>query len=234
LVVASSKKRKVYRFVFGRGEEVYLKRYHMSGIKSSLRTVIKMNKAQKAWRIGRNMRCRGVATPLPIAFLKKRLSPLSADYVCVTKGLPDAVDLFEAVKKTQGIHQQKRRRRLIAAVAEFLASLHNHKIYHGDFSADNILVRKYADAKKIRIYIIDLDAVRTTGFISRRRRIKNLEELGRNFLNFQVVSLIDRIRFLNIYLAHYNGGKDTLKTLFRKVQLRTEKRLRRYKQSFVL
>jgi tRNA A-37 threonylcarbamoyl transferase component Bud32 len=233
-MVAHSEDREVHCCVIGQDMMVYLKRYRISGIKPFLRTVLRVNKAQKAWRIGRRLRNNGIKTPLPIAILKGYASPHSLDYVVVTAGLPDAMDLYEAVRQVQGKHpsQQKRKRDLIHAVSKFVARLHGHHIYHGDFSADNILVRGDAGSQEMRVYVIDLDAVRTSFWISDRRRVKNLEELGRNFLDLDAISLADRVRFLKLYRAHYIRNKDNLYALFQKVRQRTEIRLARFEQSF--
>ena len=88
------------------------------------------------------------------------------------------------------------------------------------------------DRQDIRVYLIDLDAVRTSYWISERRRVKNLEELGRNFLDLGAISMADRVIFLKVYMAHYPRNKDSLGRFFRKVQHRTEKRLVHCGQSF--
>lgn len=233
-VVARSDDREVHRCVIGKDMVVYLKRYHVSGIKPLLRTILRLNKAQKAWRIGRRLLLKGIDTPLPIALFKCCSSGGSMEYVCVTKGLPDAIDLYTAVLHVQGRlpSQRERKRDLVSAVARFTAHLHCHHIYHGDFSADNILIRGVADHQEIRPYVIDLDAVRTGYWISERRRVKNLEELGRNFLDLGVISIADRVRFLKEYMRHYTKNKDILPVFFRKVRQRTEKRLAHFDQSF--
>ena len=232
--VAQSEDREVHCCEIDQGMLVYLKRYRVSGIKPLLRTVLRVNKAQKAWRIGRRLLEKGIETPLPIAIFKRHASRHSLEYVCVTAGLPDALDLYEAVRQVQGRHpsQQQRKRDLIHAVSKYVAHLHGHHIYHGDFSADNILVRGVAGSQEMRIYVIDLDAVRTSLWISDRRRVKNLEELGRNFLDLDTISIADRVRFLKLYMAHYIRNKDSLYDLFQKVRKRTEIRLARFEQSF--
>jgi hypothetical protein len=233
-IVARAESREVHCCVIGQDEVVYLKRYYVTGIKPFLRTVLRVNKAQKAWRTGRWLCQKGVDTPLPIALFKCYPFSFSSEFVCITKGLTDAVDLYRAVLQVKGKHpnQQKKKRCLIVAVATFVARLHNYNIYHGDFSADNILVRGNREMQDIRVYLIDLDAVRTGYWISERRRVKNLEELGRNFLDLGTISIADRVRFLKVYMLHYTRNKDSLRQLFRKVQQRTALRLVRFGQSF--
>ena len=70
-IVARSEDRDVHRCVFDPGEVVYLKRYYVSGIKSFLRTLLRVNKAQKAWRTGRRLCRKGIDTPLPMALKNK-------------------------------------------------------------------------------------------------------------------------------------------------------------------
>lgn len=233
-VVARSEDRDVHSTVIDQDEVVYLKRVYVTGVKPLLRTAVGVNKAQKAWRIGRRLRKKGVDTPLPIALFKRRAPHFSLEFVCVTKGLADAVDLHNAVLQVQGKQplQQKKKRCLIAAVAKFVARLHGNNVYHGDFSADNILVRGNGHTQEIRVYLIDLDAVRSSCWISERRRVKNLEELGRNFLDLRTISTADRVRFLKVYTAHCARNRDSLRQLFRKVQQRTEERLAHFGQSF--
>lgn len=233
-LVARSKDREVHCYTITGDLSIYLKRYYVEGFKPFLRTALGLNKAQKAWRVGRRLKRRGLDTPLPIALFNRGASRFSSEFVCITKGLSDAIDLHDAVLQVQGKDpsQQRQKHDLIKAAAKFVALLHSHYIYHGDFSADNILVRGIGDAQEIRIYLIDLDAVRTSFWISERRRIKNLEELGRNFLDLRTISISDRVSFLKVYLKYYTRNRDSLHTLFRKARKRTEKRLARYNQSF--
>jgi len=233
--VARADDREVHQISFGKGEGFYVKRYQVKGFKLFLRTLLCVNKAQKAWRIGRKMRLKGIATPLPMALLKKRHSLFWTEYVCITKGLFDAVALSEAVARVQGRqqYQRERRRRLIADGAEYLADLHIHKIYHSDFTADNILVRESEDGQRFEIFLIDLDAVRTIFRISDRRRDKNLERMGRNFLDLRMISTADRARFLKYYLGYYSCEKRSLRKLFRDILKRTEQRLEDRGLSFI-
>ena len=108
-IVARSEDREVRCCVVGQSEVVYLKRYHVTGLEPFLRTVLRVNKAQKAWRIGRWLCRRGINTPLPIALFKCHPFSLSSEFVCITKGLTDAVDLYSAVLQVKGKHpnQQK-------------------------------------------------------------------------------------------------------------------------------
>ena len=122
--------------------------------------------------------------------------------------------------------------RFISRAAEFLAHLHLVGVYHGDLTARNILVEQEDDGAVVRFYLIDLDAIRSTSWISGRRRIKNLDELGRNFLNLKIVSTQDRARFLKAYLGIYQKEKKSFKHFFRDVSQRTKRRIAKHGQRF--
>ena len=135
-----------------------------------------------------------------------------------------------------------KKRELIRSVAEFLGKLHLARVYHGDFTAGNIFIERIQDSSEspllgqttlFRVYLIDLDSVRSTFWITSRRRIKNLDELGRNFLDLQVFSTSDRIRFLKYYLNTYIKESKTFRELFNEVFQRTQFRLKKHHQLFL-
>lgn len=119
------------------------------------------------------------------------------------------------------------RRKLISAVARFVAMLHDAGVYHGDFHANNILVRQKGNDYKC--FLIDVDAVRSIYFISRRRRIKNLDELGRNFLNLAALSTSDRMFFIREYTRVCSVEQKSHKQLFANVLSRTSQRMSKHK-----
>jgi serine/threonine protein kinase len=123
------------------------------------------------------------------------------------------------------------KRQLIKNVAEFLGKLHLGGIYHGDLTADNIFVER--TNTQFHIYLIDLDSVRSTHWISSRRRIKNLDELGRNFLDLRVISTFDRGYFLKHYLRTYTKEPLTYRQLFACVRQRTQNQLKKQHSQFI-
>jgi len=225
--VARAADRDVHRCELMHSEVAYIKRYHLLGLKPNLRSLLKVNKAQKAWRIGRKLQLKGIDTPQPIALLKHRISIFSFDYICITKSIEDAVTLREAVRLMKTGHSSFRGLKMsfINAMAKFVAQLHIQGIYHGDFAADNVLIQHGEDGADMRIFLIDLDAVRTAFRISNRRRVKNIDELGRNFLDLRIISTTDRALFIRKYLSYYRRDKRSWRQLFKVVQQRTEQRL---------
>lgn len=219
--------REVFRLNFGSGD-AYLKRYRFVTVKQVLQTIFQQNKAQKAYRIAKYLLRRGIQTPVPMAYIKRRINLLGIEFVLLTEGIPGGISLREFVGKKLGpecsdVHTLKKQ--LLKKTAEFLGYLHLAGVYHGDFTSNNIFVGTHPESQQMVIYIIDLDSIRSTRWISRRRRLKNLDEIGRNFRDLRVISTCDRARFLKAYMATFTKETHSFKKLFSQILKRTRKRL---------
>lgn len=135
-------------------------------------------------------------------------------------------DIFFQQEQT---HEWVRMKRMIAVqLGRFVRKLHQRGIYHGDFNSNNLLIDHSVPPQ---IVIIDTGDVRSLRWISHRRILKNLDEVNRFFLNTGVVSRSDRLRFLKEYLG---PEKLSLTSYYwKKVKLRTEKRLIIHNKSFI-
>jgi tRNA A-37 threonylcarbamoyl transferase component Bud32 len=219
--------RRVYRITW-EGRPYYVKRYAALTLKTRLQFLLKYSKAQRSCRFAQILRQRGILTPPVAAYLQK--GPVwGPEELLVTEGI-DGRTLRDAATAPMSVDA---RRALIGTVAAFLATLHDAGVYHGDFSAFNILVQPEVGADPHwRIYLIDLDAIRSVHRISRRRQIKNLDELGRNFTRLAEVSIQDRLRFL----SRYAGARKTLPLTATELKLavcrRTAKRMETYGKHF--
>ncbi|MBN2461543.1 MAG: hypothetical protein JXB60_08045 [Candidatus Cloacimonetes bacterium] len=225
--------------------KIYIKHYCIRSIKMMIQTFFHLHKAQKSWRIAQILLARGILTPQPISLMNRWTSWHSREYILITEGIADSVSLRECGKLllseqekmfpstfyNQGINRIMLKRKLIRSVAEFLANLHLAGIYHGDLTANNILLE--CQNEQWCVYLIDLDSVRSTRRISDRRRIKNLDELGRNFLDLKMLSTSDRVRFLKYYLNIYTGETRTFHELFYEILNRTRFRLHKHQQMFI-
>ncbi len=231
--------REVYRLQIHSGD-IYVKRYYFTNLKQTIQTLLHTHKAQKSWRIGRILLKKRLYTPQPIAYLTRRISLLSGEHILITEGITQGLSLRDYVRAyiqastelPAGRGKFSEKRALIRNVGEFLGRLHLAGIYHGDFTANNIFV-ECARPGHFRIYLIDLDSVRSTRWISSQRRIKNLDELGRNFLDLRVISTSDRIRFLKHYLRTNTQENRTFRQLFNEVFQRTQFRLKKHHQQFI-
>lgn len=215
-------------------ETIYLKRYLLNSAKQIAQALFRTHKACKSWRIARILQKKGMLTPQPVALLSRRTHGIPRELVLLTEGIPSGLSLRQYVRQWLEAQPQRERvalkRHLIRRVAEFLAELHLNGVYHGDLTANNMFIEPLEH--DVRVYLIDLDSVRSTRWISRRRRLKNLDELGRNFLELRLFSTTDRVRFLACYLARYGSSTDSLRTLFYAVWQRTQERLHKHRQQF--
>ncbi len=225
----------------GRFGEIYVKRYYVTTLKQKLQALFCAHKAQKSWRIGQLLLKKDILTPQPVAYLTHQTLFFSGERIVITAGVPNGISLHDYVRtyiqeRAELPHRKAKlceKRELMRSVAEFLAKLHLNGVYHGDFTAGNIFLERLRNTKvRFRIYLIDLDSVRSTFWIPSRRRIKNLDELGRNFLNLRVFSTSDRVRFLKHYFKMYPKETRTFRQLFYEVFQRTQFRLKKHHQQF--
>jgi hypothetical protein len=223
----------VYQFKH-QGHAFFLKRYPINGIKACLQYFPGQNKARKSWRIGRDMLFRGLSTPLPVFYIHRNISFFKSEHIIGTQGIQKSISLKDFVGQSfkPGQQSQIQKRRFIEKLAAFMGQLHINGIYHGDLTARNILVEPMGAVQEANIYLIDLDAIRSTRWISFRRRVKNLDELGRNFLDLGVVGILDRARFLKHYLKINIKEKRGYRLLLEAVRKRTAYRLKRHGQQF--
>lgn len=226
--------RKVYRITID-GQQIYLKLYFIKNLKQYIKTLFKLNKAQKAWKFGRRLVKERINTPLPIAWLRHLRIGFPLKYVLITAGIPDSIKLRSHIDSylLPGNVEPDQKRQLLKKTAELLGSLHMAGIYHGDFTSHNIMVQILPPPEYYRIFLIDLDAIDSMYWISSRRRIKNLDEIGRNVLFLKMFSTADRARFLKHYLRIYTRETRTFKQLFAEVLARTRYRLKKYGKDFI-
>jgi tRNA A-37 threonylcarbamoyl transferase component Bud32 len=217
---------------------LFVKRYRASGWWDGLRSALGVHRSRLAWRRGLDLLGRGVPTPAPIGHLSRRVRLLPApvfEHVLVTEDVEPGEPLDRLVARrlapppgTPGRASPEARRELLRGLARFVAGLHDAGVYHGDFTARNILVA----GEEPRFLLVDLDALRSTRRISSRRRLKNLDELGRNVLDRRVVSTADRVRFLREYHRCCRAERRSFEVLFHAVLGRTRWRLRRERRAF--
>ena len=166
-----------------------------------------------------------IPVPEPLAFLSARVD--GKVYQVLMYRYLFGSTLADFAVNHLALSNFARRRKLISAVARFVARLHDAGVYHGDFHANNILVRQKESGYEC--FLIDVDAVRSIYFISRRRRIKNLDELGRNFLNLAALSTSDRMFFVREYTRFCFVEQKSHKQLFANVLNRTRQRMLKHK-----
>jgi serine/threonine protein kinase len=108
------------------------------------------------------------------------------------------VDTFwrENLVRLRAAEGYRKRRAFLRALAHLLKSLHKQRLYHNDLKASNILIRKEQPAGEL-FSLIDLQGLKRCLYVSKRRRIKNLAQLGRTLGRF--LSHSEKLFFLNEY-----------------------------------
>ena len=232
--VSVSNDRSVYRGAID-GREIYIKQYDIRNLKQFIKTLFRLNKAQKAWKFGRHLVKQGIRTPFPIAWLRRYRCGLPLSYVLIMTGIPESIKLRDHIDThfQPGKVRLDQKRQLLKKMAGLLGRLHMAGIYHGDFTSHNIIVQLLPPPEYYQVYLIDLDAIDSMYWISSRRRIKNLDEIGRNVLYLRRFSTADRARFLKHYLETYTKETRTFKQLFSEVLARTRYRLKKYGKDFI-
>lgn len=212
------------------GQTYYVKHYCSPILKAHLQSLLGWSKAHKAHRCAKRLQRVGIATPRVLAHLQRGHWRNPPEHLLVTEGVDG--DTLRVALQTSLLPPL--RRALVKSMAVFLAKLHDAGIYHGDFSAFNIIVQATHPAGlNWQIYLIDLDAVRSLYRVSQRRQIKNLDELGRSFLCLKEISIQDRLRFLHYYAQSRQGRHLPLRQLKETVCQRTAKRMQTYGKRFI-
>lgn len=212
------------------GCEYFVKYYLIRSMKGRLQSLFTCSKSHDAWRNAHRLLKNGIATPQAVAHLHRGSLIGKREHLLITRGVAgQTLRALVGTPLTMNCH-----RALIRAMAAFLAELHDAGIYHGDFSAFNIIVQEDAQAPLgWRIHLIDLDAIRSLRHITYRRQVKNLDELGRNFTLLAEVSIQDRIRFLHHYARARKKLPSSLQQLRLQVCRRTARRMRVYGKHFI-
>jgi len=231
--VKSRRDSQVYRFDY-KGDTFYVKQYPINGVKAFLLSFFGQNKAQKTWRFARLLLAKGLSTPPPVFYVLRNITCMKSEHMVGTLGIDRSISLRDFIQShfKPGNVSTSDKRRFIKKLAVFMARLHLAGIYHGDLTARNIIVKPAGDVYESQLYLIDLDAIRSTRWISDRRRVKNLDELGRNFLDLSIVDGLDRACFLKHYLGTYTRDRWGFRSSMERIQARTGYRLERHGQQF--
>lgn len=177
-----------------------------------------LSKASLSFKIPGTLAKYGVKTPGIRAAIKKHKPLFQLVEIHISEAIPKAISLRDFVHANIYTDNFSREQKLdfYRSFAQFLANIHKAGVYHGDFSARNIFVENDPE-KNYPLYLLDLDAVRSVKWISRRRRIKNLDEIGRNFKDYAAISLLDRARVVRFYLKFYEKEQTPFKTFFQEI-----------------
>jgi tRNA A-37 threonylcarbamoyl transferase component Bud32 len=127
-----------------------------------------------------------------------------------------AMERAPGVPLAQAAAEAEAPQRLAEAVGALVARIHQAGVYPGDLHQGNVLV-----APGGGLSLIDPDQLRPVSFVSRRRRVRNLERLWRDFPGLRPFTALRA-------LVRYAGGAAAARPLARAVAARAEAKRRQY------
>jgi hypothetical protein len=229
--------------VRGQPTTVIYKRFNRKKWLDPVLNLFRPSRAWRSWQAGQDLASRGIPTPRNLAFLARRRSFRSdpffwllprETYLITVKEEP-AVDLATYVGTVlpalPPTIRRARVRRLTAALAHLIRSLHDRSLSHRDLKAANILIRTDTLEQDDRLCLIDLVGVRLRHPLPWRRRAQNLARLGLSLGGESGRSCTDALRFLRLYLpwglSPLNDWKGFWRAIEAEMRIKRSRNLRR-------
>ncbi len=170
------------------GGAVFAKRYLPGGLGGRLRDFLIHRKPWRAYTLGIRLVREGLSTPRPLGlFLRGR--GLWREALLVTEWVGPALGWREAVAGGRRGPDGG-----VSSLGRLLGALHARGYYHGDLAGNLV----FAGDGRDRPFLLDLEDLHRP--LSWKRRVKNLEELGRALPDLGAVSLRERWSFLLAYV----------------------------------
>ncbi|HSH72218.1 MAG TPA: lipopolysaccharide kinase InaA family protein [Methylophilaceae bacterium] len=163
--------------------KVVVKRYNIKSFWHGVGRAFRTSRAAASWSNAFRLRMYGIATPLPIALLEKRLGPIRREAYLLTEYLqaPD-VDVYFSDPEVQDVEHVKTAR----YIAEMFYRLKLLKITHGDLKASNIKISNGLPQ------LIDLDSLsdHDCHWQFNRQHIRDLRRFMRNWPSQSAISIM--------------------------------------------
>lgn len=185
----------------GEIKNVYMKQHNALTLRHRLAALFLPSAAMHSLTGALTLLQAGYATAKPVAAVEYRSRGVLIKSLYFSEEISGAktVDTFwrENLITLQGVDGYRKRRAFLRALAHLLSSLHRQRIYHNDLKASNILIRHEQAPMQGVFSLIDLQGLRRCVYVSKRRRIKNLAQLGRTLGRF--LSRSEKLFFLKAY-----------------------------------
>ncbi len=197
---------------------VYVKRYNAFSWRYRIQSFFSRSGALRSLRGAAILRNAGVATANPLAAVEVRLWGMLASSFYLSEEIIAAktADAYwrENLKTISGKVGLHRRRRFLTDLSGLFKTVHGARIYHNDLKDFNILVREDGNGRE-EFFVLDLEGVRRCGYLSLRRRVKNLVQLHRTL--GRLLSRTDKLRFLKSYLSAERAAQKALAPWVKKI-----------------
>jgi tRNA A-37 threonylcarbamoyl transferase component Bud32 len=215
-IVKDRPHRKVYRVDLAQ-RSVYVKQYRAASWRDAAKTLLRGSAARREWRKSLAVAGRGLPTARVLALGEGRRGRLKGGSLLVAEAIADSLPLDEFIRRVLPTLARapgaRLRRTLTKRLAELCAQCHRAGVLQTDLHAGNVLVQGPApseerpatagrpplDEEGMRLYLIDLSAVRLRRRLSWRAARNNLAMLCAGLMEHSTRS--DRWRFWRCYLA---------------------------------
>lgn len=169
------------------GRPVVIKRYNIKNWRHAIGRGLRRTRARHSWRMAHLLEIMGIDSLKPVALLERRTGPLRGTAYFISTWI-DAPDLL-AVGAQRPLDDAELR-----ALDALLRAMALARLSHGDFKANNLLVRQQ------RLAVIDLDSMRRHAQPARFQAAfrRDLRRLLRNWpadsaVTGQVAMVVDRV-----------------------------------------
>jgi hypothetical protein len=227
LIVKSQKKIKIGRVPLqpvSHGTVAYIKRYNSFSLRYRIQSLFFSSGAARSLRGAMILGNAGIATARPLAAVEVYHWGMLEKSFYFSAELTGAktADAYwrENLRTIPGAGGFQLRRRFLSDLSRLFRRLHQERIYHNDLKDFNILVRKDRLGKE-EFFLLDLEGVRRCGYLSKRRRLKNLVQLNRTL--GRLLTRNERLYFLNAYLHHETGSRESRLRWIKEILLASKK-----------
>ncbi len=192
------------------------KRFRVTHWYDPLINLFRPSSALRSWKNGHAFLARGLPTPRPWLFLRRRRLGLSTTGYILCEQVENARHLHEAVAASDDpkVHS------LIGQIARWIRLMHERGISHRDLKAANILITTNGDCQ-----FLDLDGVRIHRHVNRQTRVRDVMRLNASFLTSTRITRTMRLRFLRTYLLWSLRGKEGWKRWWIEIDEATQKKV---------
>jgi tRNA A-37 threonylcarbamoyl transferase component Bud32 len=209
--------------VGGRQLRIYVKRNPSSSWLGRLGALVKGSEARRCWQGARILRDSGFDTARPLAAVESRRWGLVEKSFYISEEIEGGMTLDRYWREAKRAPFSARRA-FLERLAALFRRLHARRIYHNDLKDANIVVGR-TGAGEERFYLLDLEGVRRCLYLSRRRRAKNLAQLGRTLGAH--LGLGAKLFFLRHYLAEEFERRGSTRRWLRAIARETRRQDRR-------
>ena len=179
---------------------VVVKQYKVGCVGCVLKNIFRGSAGRKAWIAGNGLLVYGINTPEPLALMEKKVLGITTNSYLIMEDARDCLEMDRYILKNfhgkSSLSKLKKKRVLINNLAETMGRMYNQNIFHHDLKTCNIMVKE--KGKSSCITFLDFDKVSFEEEITIRKRVKNLTQM--NLSTPKLISITDRLRFLNEYL----------------------------------